>query len=195
MNILYLSTKKSWRGVVDWMHKTALALQKRNHNVWILTHKKSDLGHNADKKLNIIKRNLGPEYNFVMIIWLVYYIRKHKIDLLLTNIEKEIEIGGIAAKICKIPNIRRVGREDDFFKRFKTKINHKYLVSHSIVPCNYVSEKINQNNNWIDKSNFTTIYNGRNIFTASIKQIEAEKKRLKIPNQKKLLGLLVIYTK
>lgn len=189
MNVLYISSKKKWRGVVDWMHKTALALGKRGHTIWILTHKKSQLAQKADPNLKIIKKNLGPEYNLLMILWLSRFIKKNKIDLILTNIEKEIGIGGIAAKICGIPNVRRIGREDDFFKRFKTKFNQKYLVSHNIVPADYVSEVIFKHNVWLNFKDFTTIYNGRNFRTFSANEIKTEKRRMSVPDNCKLIGV------
>ena len=43
MNILYVSSKKSWGGVVNWMAKTAMALEKRGHNVFIISHPNSRL--------------------------------------------------------------------------------------------------------------------------------------------------------
>ncbi len=189
MRILYISSKKSWRGVVTWMKRTAIGLQKNGHDVWILTHKNSALAKNSHNKVNIIKENLGPDYNILKILKLVYFVKKNNIDLILTNIEKEIGIGGIAAKICKIPNIRRIGREDDFFRRFKTKINHKYLVSHSIVPCNYVSDKILEGNIWLNKNEFTTIYNGREPFLPGKKALDEVRNRLNISDDKNIIGI------
>ncbi len=33
MKILYISSKKRWGGVVQWMHTTALELQNRGHQI------------------------------------------------------------------------------------------------------------------------------------------------------------------
>jgi hypothetical protein len=38
MNILYVYSKKRWGGVSSWMNKTALGLERKGHNVWILAH-------------------------------------------------------------------------------------------------------------------------------------------------------------
>ena len=57
----------------------------------------------------------------MMIYFIIRFIRKNQIDVMVTNIEKEVIVGGIAARICGIPNIRRVGREDDFNEKLKVK--------------------------------------------------------------------------
>jgi len=163
MNILYISSKKNWGGVFSWMQKTALALEQKRHAVYILSHPRSKFNQNSDKRLKIIAFKLGMEYSPITILYLVYFIKKKKINLVVTNLEKEVGIGGIAAKLCKIPNIRRVGREDDFNNSFKNKWNHTHLVTKSIVPCNYITNTIVRRALWLKTDNFFTIYNGRNV--------------------------------
>ncbi|MBC8385631.1 MAG: hypothetical protein H8E57_08970 [Candidatus Cloacimonetes bacterium] len=102
MNILYLSSKKNWGGVVSWMIKTASGLEKKGHKVWILSHPDSQLNQNLPGWNRLISKKLGADYNPLMIAYIVYFIKNNKIDLLVTNIEKEISIGGVAAKICGI---------------------------------------------------------------------------------------------
>lgn len=161
MNILYISSKKRWGGVASWMQKTALALNKRGHQVHIVSHPNSKFNEVSKKDLNISPLKLGMEYNPAVILYIVQFIKKNRIDLVVTNLEKEVGIGGIAARLSKIPNIRRIGREDDFNNRFKNKWNHKHLVTKSIVPCNYITKKVVKRAPWLNTDNFTTIYNGR----------------------------------
>jgi glycosyltransferase involved in cell wall biosynthesis len=160
MNILYISSKKRWGGVASWMKKTAFGLEKKGHKVYIISHPKLNLG-SASESLKITYRKLGFEYNILTILFLVRFIKKKNINIIVTNIEKEVGIGGIAAKLCGIPNIRRVGREDDFNTKFKNRWNHNHLVSKSIVPCNYITNVVVKRAPWLSVDNFTTIYNGR----------------------------------
>ena len=161
MNILYISSKKRWGGVISWMENTSRALNKKGHNIWIITHPSSKYTSHVVGRDRIIVKKLGAEYNPISIVYLVWFIKKKNINIVVTNLEKEVGIGGIAAKICRIPNIRRVGREDDFFNRFKTKWNHEHLVTKSIVPCDDIKEKAKLRAPWLNTDNFTTIYNGR----------------------------------
>lgn len=189
MNILYISSKKSWGGVVNWMAKTATALEKRGHNVFIISHPNSRLTKKSNPELKIVEKKLGPLFNPVMIFYIVRFIKKNKIDLLVTNIDKELGIGGLAAKICGIPNIRRVGREDDFSNKLRLKWDHQLLVSKSIVPCNFISDKVSAEYDWLDKSSFQTIYNGKNIPTIHESEKIELKKKLNISESEKVIGI------
>ena len=162
MRILYLSSKKNWGGVTNWMNQTALGLGKRGHRVHIIAHPNGRFVRSASPQLNIIPKKLGMDYNPVMIAYIRTFIRKNQIDVVLTNIEKEVMIGGIASRLCRIPNVRRVGREDDFNEKRRVKWHHRWLVDRCIVPCNLIRTNAMRRAKWLDGSNFETIYNGRN---------------------------------
>jgi len=195
MNILYVSSKKSWGGVVNWMIKTATALEKRGHNVFIISHPNSRLTKNTNPELKIIGKKLGPLFNPVMIFYIVKLIKKNKIDLLVTNIDKEVGIGGIAAKICGIPNIRRVGREDDLSEELRLKWDHKLLVTKCIVPCDFISNKVVVQYSWLNKYDFKTIYNGKNIPIIAENEKADLKKKLNISEIDRVIGITCQLTK
>ncbi|MGC9338037.1 MAG: glycosyltransferase [Candidatus Cloacimonadia bacterium] len=193
MNILYISNKKGWGGIVNWMEKTAVGLQKRGHKVWIISNKKSKLTQEADNNIEIIPKNLGMDFNPFKIIWLVRFILKHKVDLVVTNITKEVLIGGIAAKITKVPNIRRIGTERDFDD---PKIKEFYrLIDLTIAPCKFVVESILRNKDFIKPCEVSYVYNGcePRYFTAS--EIYNFKKKFQIPTDKVILGSTCQFSK
>lgn len=162
MNILYVSAKKNWGGVASWMVRTAESLEERGHTVHIVSAKNSLFTKRAPKSLRIHPWSFGFDYNPATILYLVYMIKKHKIDLMVTNIEKEIAVGGIAAKLCGIPNIRRVGRHDDFNdKKSKIRFRHETFVTDSIAPCAAIWEEAKEHSPWLENYPFTVIYNGR----------------------------------
>ena len=196
MNILYISSKKRWGGVVSWMVKTAIGLEKKGHNVFILSHPNSKLNKIKNRpNVTLIEKKLGPGYNPFMILYLVKFIKKNKIDLVVTNIDKEVAIGGIAAKICGIPNIRRVGSDKDFNNRFRMKWNHILLTSKSIVPCNYLSKTITEKYRYTNIKDFTTIYNGRNKQIIDVDKIAELKKTWNISDNEKIIGITGQLTK
>jgi glycosyltransferase involved in cell wall biosynthesis len=177
MNLLYISSKKRWGGVSSWMLKTAMGLETKGNRVWVLAHPHGKFYEHSEGKIRLIKKKLGMDYNPMMINYLVRFIKQSKIQLVVTNIEKEVVIGGIAARVCKIPNIRRVGREDDFNQKIKVKYHHKWFVDSCLVPCDYVRDKSIERAPWLESSQFTTIYNGRNpvpINKETIRKIKAK---------------------
>ena len=189
MNILYISSKKNWGGIVTWMVRTSQRLQENGHVVWILSHPNSKLNKYAPNNINLISKKLGPIYNPFMIFFIASFIKKHKIDLIVTNIDKEVGIGGMACKICNIPNIKRVGREDDFNKRFRIKLNHRLFVDQCIVPGNRVITNSIMRAPWLKRDEFTTIYNGRNPQNFSFEEKLNQKKSWGLGLEDKIIGI------
>jgi glycosyltransferase involved in cell wall biosynthesis len=162
MNLLYISSKKRWGGVSSWMQRTAVGLEDLGNRVWVLAHPNGRFAQRSTDGIRLIPKKLGMDYNPAMVYYLARFIHRRHIDLVVTNIEKEVVIGGLAARLCRIPNIRRVGREDDFNQRLKVRVHHHWLVDACIVPCNYIRDRAVEIAPWLDPGNFTTIYNGRN---------------------------------
>lgn len=189
MNILYVSSKTGWGGIMSWMVQTAEGLEEKNHKVWILSNPKSKLNKQNYPNLRIIEKSLGPDYNPFAIYKIVKFIKKNSIDILVSNIKKEIIAAGLASRITGIPIIRRVGLPIDLNKRSK-KFHQKYI-AHSIIPAKYILSKSMKTEKWINKSDFTVIYNGRKPQKFSSDQINSERKRWGILSNEIILGITV----
>ena len=170
------------------MNKTALGLERKGHNVWILAHPNGRFVQSASKKLKLFPKKLGMDYNPATIFFLVRFIKKKHIDLIITNIEKEVIIGGIAARICGIPNIRRVGREDDFNEKVKVKWHHRLFVDQCIVPCDLVRDNAMKRASWLNGSQFATIYNSSNYKRFSAAEIREQRKRWGLSHKDFIIG-------
>ncbi|NNG00675.1 MAG: glycosyltransferase family 4 protein [Desulfobacteraceae bacterium] len=177
LNILYISSKKKWGGVSSWMLRTAMRLEERGHCVWILAHPRGRFAADNLDYPHLVKRKLGMDYNPSTVAYLVYFIKKNRIDVVVTNIEKEVIAGGCAARICGIPNIRRVGREDDFNRKWKVKWRHRLLVDQCITPCDLIRDNAVKRAPWLDPHKFVTIHNGKNQchFDASLILLQRRK--------------------
>jgi glycosyltransferase involved in cell wall biosynthesis len=186
MKILYVSSKKGWGGVVTWMCRTALGLGKRGHTVWMLSHPESRLTRSRPKGISIIPRKLGMDYNPAMIAYLIVFLKRNGVDLIVTNIKKEVVIGGLAARACGIPNVRRIGSHDDLNDRVKWHQTH--LVDHSIVPCNYTLDEAAGRLPWIDKRRYTTIHNGMNPVRTAPGEIADLRRRWGVPGTAVVIG-------
>ena len=195
MNILYISSKKRWGGVVSWMQKTSLGLEKKGHQVWIISHPDSRLTKSHPQGIKIIPKKFGMDYNPAMILFLYRFIKKNKIDLVVTNIEKEIIVGGIVARICKIPNICRIGLTNDLNNRLKVKLHRKLLVDGNIVPCDDIKNNLSKKYKWLNSKKFVTIYNGRNTKEYSTNDIVQQRKQWRVSEQDMIIGTTSQLTK
>ncbi|MBN1971916.1 MAG: glycosyltransferase family 4 protein [Candidatus Delongbacteria bacterium] len=184
MNILYFSTKKRWGGVVTWMKKTAHGLEAKGYKVFIISHPNCKIVE--DKDLNVVKLKPGFEFNPFTIFKLVYFIKKNKIDLIVTNIRKEVSFGGIAAKICGIPNVRRIGTDTDFDNK-----NGKYysLVDYVISPCQQMIDSVLVKHKYLSNLPMICIYNGRNLLDFNEDDRKTLRKDYKISDNSFVLGV------
>jgi len=129
------------------------------------------------------------DYNPVMVAYIRRFIRQQQIDLMVTNIEKEVMIGGIASRLGRIPNIRRVGREDDFNEKRRVKWHHRWLVDRCIVPCNSIRDNAMRRATWLDGSNFVTIYNGRNLADISVAERRRQRRDWGVRDDEVVIGV------
>jgi len=189
MRILYLSSKKNWGGVTNWMNQTSLGLERRGHKVWIIAHPNGRFVKSASPHLNITPKKLGMDYNPYMVYFITRFVVKNRIELLVTNIEKEVMIGGMASRLCRIPNIRRVGREDDFNEKMRVKWHHRLLVDRCIVPCDLIRENALKRAGWLEGSAFTTIYNGKNPVHVTPAQRSEQRERCGAREKDLVIGI------
>jgi glycosyltransferase involved in cell wall biosynthesis len=163
MNILYASSKKNWGGINSWMQKTAKGLISKGHRVWLIGAKRSAFATQLANEPFFIPIKYGTDYNPITIFKIWRFIKKHKIDLVVTNTDKDLSIAGVAAKLAGVPNIRRVGRHDDFnIKKSKIRFRHESFVDASIAPCKALWYEAKAHSPWLEKYPFHSIYNGRN---------------------------------
>jgi len=172
MNLLYVSSKKTWGGVVSWQVRTAQELEKRGHTVWVLSARKSALTRQAPRDIRLIPVKFGMDYNPLLIFRLVRFIRKNRIDAVASNIKKELIAGGIAARICGIPSIRFIGNENDFQK---IRFLQLRLVDRNVVPCEHTKKLILEQYPWVPERSLHVIHIGRNAARFSHEEIAAQR--------------------
>ncbi len=187
MNILFVSSKVGWGGIMTFMIQSSEGLEQRNHKVWIISNPKSRLTKKNYPNLNIIEKSLGPDYNPVFIFWLIKFIKRNSIDIIVSNIRKEVIVSGYAAKLSGIKHIRSIGSHEDLNQRVKK--YHKKLIHHSIIPCNYVFKKAAETEDWLDEKDFTVIYAGRNTVDFSFEEINEVRKSWGISDDEIVIGI------
>lgn len=173
---------------MSWMELTTRELEKRGHQVLILSHPRSMFNDNCADDLRIIPFRIGFDNNPLALIKLIGYIKKHDIDLLVTNIKKEVTIGSLAARYCQIPLIRRIGTDLDYDNEAVQNLYKKNHINATISPCKSMIEAISEKHNFIDRRNMYFVYNGREILQFSKQEIKLIKHKYKLPENKILIG-------
>jgi glycosyltransferase involved in cell wall biosynthesis len=190
VNILYLSNKRRWGGILSWMEKTALGLESKGHKVYILSNPKSIFMTHIDMNVNIRGLKFGFDYNPVTLLKVIYFIKKNKIDIVLSNIKKEVIIASLASKICGIPHVRRIGTEFDCDIKPIQRTYKRNLIHGTISPCDYMNRIISNKYSFIRKDQMYHVYNGRNTLSLSQEKIAKLKKHHEVNHNNIVIGTI-----
>ncbi|MCL2062991.1 MAG: glycosyltransferase family 4 protein [Candidatus Cloacimonetes bacterium] len=190
MNILIFNIKHNWGGITTEDEIIIREFKRLGHVVIVVARPKAKFALQSAFKDKFITFKPGAYFNLISILKVIKIIKKQKIDLVITNTDKEISIAGVAAKICGIPNIRRAGSSDDLSdqRRFFT-IMEKKLITINLMPSQSVFDQAYQTNKKIDKKNYIPVYTGKTPIFYDLKEIEELKKSWGIKEGEKVLGI------
>ncbi|MCG8341548.1 MAG: glycosyltransferase [Chlorobiales bacterium] len=106
MNILFINSigKDKFGGGEKWMVNAASSLSARDHNVMLASKKNSRTLQYAEKKgvktyVIEIHSDISPVKTFLIARWL----KQHQIDILICNLNKDVRVAGLAARIAGTP--------------------------------------------------------------------------------------------
>ena len=171
MNILFINSARTWGGTEKWVRMAAESLS--------VSHKVSRVYRRAvvGDKITVHKYRLPclSHVDLYSLAKLVEIIKKDKIDILIPTKRKDYVLAGLAARICGITNILRLG----IVRELKIPIVHKFIYSTLADGIIVNAEKIKQSllkSRFMQQANIKVIYNG----------LDTEKiDRLSIPAAKK----------
>ncbi len=106
MNILFINTSKSWGGNEKWTFLAAHALSSR-HNVHLAYR-----SHELSKSWAVPIKKRFPFYNrfdCLTLFWLARYLKKNKIDIVVSTNRKYFQLGGLAARLAGCKHFVRCG--------------------------------------------------------------------------------------
>ncbi|MCH7691094.1 MAG: glycosyltransferase family 4 protein [candidate division Zixibacteria bacterium] len=147
MNLLFLDSidKDTYGGMEEWIRLVGAGLHRKGHNIYISGRDNSKFLKrvSADNpELKQIPLNISGDFNPVTIARIYSEIKSRQIDIILVNFNKDLRLGGLAAKLekdCKV--IWSLGLDIT-----KNSLVHKVLtpklVDGVIVPSNALRDQI-----------------------------------------------------
>jgi glycosyltransferase involved in cell wall biosynthesis len=160
MNVLFLSSKKRWAGIITWNISLARKFKERGHKCLLVSAKNSALTKNAPEDVVLIPLKFGFNFNPLTFFRLIRIVKKNNIDVIVTNIKREVIFGGIAGRICKIPVVRLIGNEKDFDSG---RFYEEKLVDTDIFPCEYTRKLSVEKFPWLPFEKTKVIHTGKTI--------------------------------
>ena len=110
MNILFLDSidKNTYGGMEEWIRLVGAGLHQKGHNVYVSGREDSKFLErvSADNpELELIPLNISGDFNPATIARIYSEIKLKQIDIILVNFNKDLRLGGLAAKLdkdCKV---------------------------------------------------------------------------------------------
>ena len=173
LNIFFSNSisKHKWGGGEKWMVAAAKGLSDRGHSV-ILSGKANSLllKKAKEQSLKTLPLNIYADYNPFKIWYTKKILQNQKIDVIVLNLNKDIRVAGIAAKLAKVPAIIARNGLQLFSDKWKYKMTIG-LVDGIITNSKSIQEAY-ERFSWMETGKTVVIYNGLKSQEYNIKNID-----------------------
>ena len=127
MNIAFVNSTFGWGGVKTWYLQFAERLAKRGNHVFVYGRQPEFIDAARTRGGHGEQVSFGADLNPSAIRFFYNEFKKHDIDVVITNIGKDIATAGVAARLLKIPVVQRIGLPEDIPYRLKTRLLHTWI--------------------------------------------------------------------
>lgn len=166
MNILFVNSTVAWGGVKTWMLEYGSKLAERGHRVIVCANRREKGGFVdacRENGLTAYSMKFGVDFSPWTILWFIRLMRSEGIDIVITNVEKDVRTAGVAARLLGKKVIQRVGLVSDLKDRLKVRVSQRAIVDDIIVPCQYLKDGLLKKLKWLDRDKITVIHNGKDL--------------------------------
>ncbi len=162
MNILFISSIQMWGGGEVWLMDMMRELKQRGHSVSLICRPGTELaGRAKDKGFDVVTMRIGGDFD-PLVIWNARGVMKEKkIDVICTNMDKDLRFGGIAAKLAGVRGIVP-SREIDYplKNRLRYRMAYNYLATTIVVNSFATRRTVTLSAPWLDENRLRVIYKG-----------------------------------
>ncbi len=162
MNILFINSisKNKFGGGEKWMVKAARGLHESGHTVFLASKKGAEILKYA-KQLGVQTRvfNVRGDFSPFNTYKISRFLKKNEVDILICNLNKDVRVAGLAARIAKTPAV--IARHGVLLcgKKWKHKITLTNLVDGILTNTNTIKSSYLEYG-WFQEGFIQVVYNG-----------------------------------
>ncbi len=161
LRILLISSIRYWGGGEAWMLSTARGMVDRGHDIALVCQPGSRLAERARAAgLDPVLLRMRADFDPVVVLRLYSLLRDRKIQLVCTNMDKEVRLAGLAARMAGVPLVRRRGSDMPFPNKLRFRLVDRLLVDGIIVNSRATRRTLLEGNGWLRPEKLHLIYNG-----------------------------------
>lgn len=151
------------RGGEKWMINAAAGLMERGHDVHCIG--KPDalwLKGAADRSLAVHPFPIHGDFDPLLILKLRHFFIEHKTRLLCCNFEKDVRLGGVAARLAGVPCIFVRKGLTLIFDKPLYRFTYRNIVDHIISPAHFIKKNFARFR-WLNQDRIFVVHNGVEI--------------------------------
>jgi glycosyltransferase involved in cell wall biosynthesis len=164
LTVAFINSTRKWGGVKTWTLDFGSALRDRGHKIVALVRPGTPfVAACRDQCFTVHEVRFGPKYNPVAIARLVGTLRQERADLAVVNISKDLDVGAVAARMCRLPVLHRVGLLEDYRNTVEERLHFRFLVDHVLVPGRWMKQELLKSVPWLRAERITAIPNAKRL--------------------------------
>jgi len=162
MRILFINSIQMFGGGEIWMLRTLQALQERGHRVWLCCRPDAEIGTRAiAQNIPVAFVKFSGDFNPGTILKLARFMKRERIDVVLTNMDKELRLGGLAAKLAGVSAvISRRGIDYPLKNHWRYRFAYNVLATRVIANSLATKRALLRHAPWLAPDRIEVIYNG-----------------------------------
>jgi glycosyltransferase involved in cell wall biosynthesis len=162
MRVLFINTIQMFGGGEVWMLRTLTGLAQRGHDVFLQCRPGTELAGRAKRAgIPVFEIPVGGDLDPLAICKTARILSKYRIRIVLTNMDRELRFGGLAAKLTgKCAVIPRRGVDYPLKNRIRYRLSYNWL-AHCVVANSLATKRaLLRNAPWLKAKRIHVIYNG-----------------------------------
>ena len=194
LRILFINSIQMWGGAEVWLMDVMHGLEKRGHRVTLICRPNTILEKNARAEgFEVFPIRMRSDFDPFVIREVVKIIRRKKIQVMTTNMDKELRFGGLAAKLSGLKAVIP-SREVDYplKNRLRYRFTYNYLADTIIANSNSTKNTLLKEAPWLDPDRIKVVYKGIDPapYLKNPEEGAALRKALGIPAGAPLIGFV-----
>jgi len=192
LNILFVNSIQMFAGGEVWMLATIGELRRRKHHITLLCRPETELSKRARQyDIELVTLKIRGDFDPVTIYQLYRLLKKKRIDIILTNMEKELRLCGMAAKLVgTLPVISRRGIDHPLKNKLHYRFTYNCLTTCIVANSESTKRSLLQNSPWLNPNRIQVIYNGIDPDNYSESKTKDLRGELDIPKDSSVVGFV-----
>ncbi|MGH7492525.1 MAG: glycosyltransferase family 4 protein [bacterium] len=162
MRILFINSIQMWGGAEVWLMDVMHGLQARGHQVTLVCRPGTILEKNATSEgFEVFALHMRSDFDPVVIWKIMRVLHRKQIQVICTNMDKELRCGGVAAKLAG--NVAVIpSREVDYplKNKLRYRFTYNFLSDYILANSHSTRKTLLQNAPWLDPNKIAVVYKG-----------------------------------